>query len=73
MEQQNPLRGRSGCASAALLLAALVLAYGIYLYSIGFLAADSCLDSGGSYHYDVGECSFSENYRGEVPGLPWPF
>ncbi|GEM_PF-1377245 len=25
---------------------------------------DSCLDAGGSWHYDVDERSFTENYRG---------
>ncbi len=24
----------------------------------------SCLDAGGSWHYDVEECSVTENYRG---------
>ena len=29
-----------------------------------FLAIDDCLARGGSWHYDVGECSFTENYGG---------
>jgi hypothetical protein len=28
------------------------------------LAVDDCLDRGGSWHDDAGECSFTENYRG---------
>lgn len=24
---------------------------------------DHCLDRGGSWHYDIKECSFTENYR----------
>lgn len=39
------------------------------LYSVDFFAADSCLDRGGSYHYDRGECSFTHDYEGEVPSL----
>lgn len=30
-----------------------------------FLAVDDCLDRGGSWHYDIGECSFTENYQGQ--------
>lgn len=41
----------------------------VYLYSIDFFAADRCLEAGGSFHYDRGECSFTENYGGEVPPL----
>ncbi|WP_139020323.1 hypothetical protein [Citromicrobium sp. JLT1363] len=52
-------------------LAAPVIAYLGYLNAIDFWAADACLDRGGSYHYDLGECSFTENYRGDVPSL-WP-
>lgn len=25
---------------------------------------DTCLDRGGSWHYDIKECSFTENHRG---------
>lgn len=25
---------------------------------------DDCHDAGGSWHYDIQECSFTENYRG---------
>ncbi|KWV95211.1 hypothetical protein [Erythrobacter sp. AP23] len=63
---------KSGSLWIVGLVAALVLAYVAYLYSIDFLAADECVDAGGSFHYDRGVCSFTENYRGEVPPL-WPF
>ncbi|MEX0342229.1 MAG: hypothetical protein AB3N06_06560 [Erythrobacter sp.] len=63
---------QSGCLWVAGLVAALVLAYAAYLYSIDILAADACVDAGGSFHYDRGECSFTDNDRGEVPPL-WPF
>lgn len=53
-------------------LAAIILAWLGYLWSSDFFAADDCLDRGGSFHYDRHQCSFSENYRGEVPPL-WPF
>lgn len=56
-----------GLASAAPLAACLA-----YLVSTDFFAADACLDRGGSYHYDRQACSFTDNYRGEVPSL-WPF
>lgn len=56
---------------AGAVVIAVPIAYTIYLYSIDFFAADTCLDRGGSYHYDVGECSFTESYRGEKPPL-WP-
>lgn len=29
------------------------------------VAIDSCLDSGGSFHYDTDFCSFKENYQGD--------
>jgi len=29
-----------------------------------FIDIDHCLDRGGSWHYDVNECSMTENYRG---------
>lgn len=29
------------------------------------MAIDSCHDRGGSWHYDVESCSFTENYRGD--------
>lgn len=61
-----------GLKIVGLTVAVLAASYAAYLYSIGFWAADSCLDRGGSYHYDRGECSFAENYRGDVPPL-WPF
>lgn len=54
------------------MLALLVAALAAYLHSQDFFAADSCADSGGSFHYDRGECSFTENYEGDVPEL-WPF
>jgi len=63
---------KSGCLWTVGLLVAAVIAYAAYLYSIDFFAADRCLDAGGSFHHDRGECSFTENYRGEVPQL-WPF
>ncbi|MDP7326629.1 hypothetical protein [Qipengyuania profunda] len=63
---------KSGCLWIVGLMAAGVLAYAGYLYSIDFLAADDCADAGGSFHFDRGECSFTENYTGEVPPL-WPF
>lgn len=65
-------RIRMGCLIGALALAGALIAYAGYLYSTDFLAADSCLDGGGSYHYDRGECSFTENYGGDVLPL-WPF
>lgn len=34
-----------------------------------WLAIDACLDRGGSWHDDVGECSFTENYRGSADRL----
>ncbi|GAB5348923.1 hypothetical protein [Alteriqipengyuania sp. 357] len=52
--------------------AAPVLAGLVYLQSRDFWAADTCVDRGGSYHYDRHECSFTDNYQGEVPPL-WPF
>jgi|GEM_PF-1646851 len=63
---------KSGCLWIVGLMAAGVLAYAGYLYSIDSLAADDCHDAGGSFHHDRGECSFTENYTGEVPPL-WPF
>ncbi|QYU67247.1 hypothetical protein J4558_20250 [Leptolyngbya sp. 15MV] len=54
------------------LLAIVAAAYAVYLHRIGFFAADRCLDDGGSYHYDRGECSLTDSYRGDVPPL-WPF
>ena len=63
---------KSGCLLSVGLLVAALLTSAAYLYSIDFFAADSCADAGGSFHYDRGECSFTENYRGEVPPL-WPF
>ena len=29
-----------------------------------WMKIDTCLDRGGSWHYDIKECSFTENYRG---------
>ncbi|MCA0979081.1 hypothetical protein LCM19_11965 [Qipengyuania flava] len=58
-----------GCLWIGGPLAALLLAYLAYLYSIDFFAADNCSDAGGSFHYDRGECSFTETYGGEVPDL----
>ena len=67
------MRGfKLGCLWTVGLLAAVLLAYVAYLYSIDFFAADDCSDAGGSFHYDRGECSFTENYRGERPAS-WPF
>ena len=63
---------KSGCLWIVGLMAAGVLAYAGDLYSIDFLAADDCADAGGSFHFDRGVCSFTENYTGEVPPL-WPF
>ena len=63
---------KSGCLLSVGLLVAALLTSAAYLYSIDFFAPDSCADAGGSFHYDRGECSFTENYRGEVPPL-WPF
>jgi hypothetical protein len=55
-------------AALATLLAVTVLGIGVaYLQLSGYFAVDDCLDRGGSYHYDVGECSFTENYKGPVP------
>jgi len=45
-----------------LITATLCLVYGPKVKR--FLDIDSCLDRGGSWHYDVNECSFTENYRG---------
>lgn len=28
------------------------------------IAIDSCLDRGGSWHHDMGECSYTESYLG---------
>ncbi len=28
-----------------------------------FLEEDTCRDRGGSWHYNVNECSYTENYR----------
>ena len=63
---------KSGCLLSVGLLVVALLTSAAYLYSIDFFAADNCADAGGSFHYDRGECSFTENYRGEVPPL-WPF
>ncbi len=57
---------------ASLMLAAFAIGLAVYLVSIDFFAADSCLDAGGSFHYNRGECSFTESYEGDVPRL-WPF
>ena len=71
MKDGRPRRRRGFWVISLVLIAPLV-AYLAYLYSIDFWAADACQDRGGSYHYDRGECSFTENYAGEVPPL-WPF
>jgi len=63
---------KRGCAWAGLIVAAPFAAYLTYLIWTGFFAADECLDRGGSYHFDRHACSFTENYRGEVPSF-WPF
>ncbi len=63
---------RSSVLIAIASFAIVVAGYAAYLHSIDFFAADRCLDGGGSFHYDRGECSFTESYRGEVPAL-WPF
>ena len=73
MEERRSSGARRGCVFVVLLPVVLLLAYVTYLWSVDFFAVDSCLDSGGSYHYDRGECSFTENYQGEVPPLPWLF
>ena len=39
---------------------------------LNWLAIDDCLDRGGSWHYDVGECSFTENYLGSAERLKSP-
>jgi hypothetical protein len=73
-ERQEQGKGsiRAGCARMVLGLIALGGLYFAYLVWSGFFASDTCLDRGGSYHYDTGECSFTENYVGELPSL-WPF
>jgi hypothetical protein len=71
MTDRNRRSGR-GCAIVSVVLAAPLIAYLAYLYSIDFWAADTCQDRGGSFHYDRSECSFTENYEGELPPL-WPF
>lgn len=44
------------------------LLLGVLIWSVPkaltWLAIDDCLDRGGSWHDDIGECSFTENYRG---------
>lgn len=65
-------KARKRIAVRVLVLIAPVVAFAAYLHASGFFAADACLDRGGSYHYDRGVCSYTENYRGDVPRL-WPF
>lgn len=45
--------------AAALLIAAAVWGAARLLYD----PVDHCLDAGGSWHYDVEECSCTESYR----------
>ena len=53
---------------AAVLL--LVVAIGQLFYPewIDYFRIDTCLDRGGSWHYDVRSCSYTENYTGPRPG-----
>tara|TARA_B100000678_G_scaffold112328_1_gene93970 strand:- start:198 stop:428 length:231 start_codon:yes stop_codon:yes gene_type:complete len=63
---------RRGLKGSVLALAVIAMALATRLWMIDFFAADACQDRGGSYHYDVGECSLTRNYAGDVPSL-WPF
>jgi len=49
-----------------LFLAGLIGLY-FYLDSTDFFRIDDCSDSGGSWHYDIRECSHTENYTGPRP------
>jgi hypothetical protein len=54
-------------------LVALAGLYFAYLVWSGFFAFDTCLDRGGVWNFDEGECSFTQQRgRGERPPL-WPF
>ena len=58
MSKRNRLL--SVCVLAALLI-------GIAVWGATRLLSDpviDCLDSGGSWHYDIKACSHTENYRG---------
>jgi len=35
-----------------------------FLFLLEPFQIDDCLDRGGSWHYDLEECSFTDNYRG---------
>lgn len=51
--------------AAALVSAAAIWGAARLLYD----PVDDCLDAGGSWHYDVEECSFTENYRSASTSL----
>ena len=45
----------------------LMILTGWWVFGIPADPVDDCLDAGGSWHYDIEECSFTENYRGSRP------
>lgn len=53
---------------AAVLLSAVAAGQIFYPEWIDLFRIDACLDRGGSWHYDVRQCSFTENYTGPRPG-----
>jgi len=52
---------------AAVLLCAVAIGQLFFPEWVDFFRVDSCLDRGGSWHYDVRQCSFTENYTGPRP------
>ena len=56
----RPTRRLALGLAAALLIAAAVWGAARLLHD----PVDACLDAGGSWHYDVGECSLTETYEG---------
>ncbi|WP_084420448.1 hypothetical protein [Henriciella litoralis] len=55
----KPTRLLALCLAAALLIAAAVWGAARLLHD----PVDDCLDAGGSWNYDVEDCSFTENYE----------
>lgn len=52
---------------AAVLLLAFAIGQLFYPELFDYFWIDTCLDRGGSWHYDVRECSYTENYTGPRP------